>query len=120
MSESRFSQFYTNNANASSSEFKETFTIEELQQDQNGALMQVLPCTDPSKAGHCYFACGMIRGSVSKDLVDKLKSKDENVLKNLRPVVVSHVVHKPTADYPNEFDGLLMHEQGSNNAIATW
>ena len=113
MSESRFSQFYTNNANASSSEFKETYTVEELKEDQHNAAFQVVPCKN--KPGLCYFACGQIRGSVSKDLMNKLQNKQA-----IGSVVVSHVVHTPTPEYPEEFDGLMLHEQNTSNAIATW
>lgn len=109
-----FSQFYTNNAAASNSNFKETFTVETIKASQNEAKLQVLPCKD--KPGKCFFACGEIRGAVSQQLADKLTTGQPH-----GTLVISHVVNDGSdPKYPNKFDGLMLHEQNENsNALLT-
>lgn len=105
-----FSKFYTNNA-AASSNFKETFTVETIKAAQGGAPLNVLPCKD--KPGRCFFACGEIRGSVAQELTDKLIAGQQT-----GTLVVSHVVNDGSdPKYPNKFDGLLLHEQGTNSNV---
>ena len=103
-----FNQFYTNNASANNSNFKESFTVETIKASQGGESLSVLPCKDnPSK---CFFACGLIRGSVSQKLADKI-----NAGQPYGTLVVSHVVNDGSdPQYPNKFDGLLLHEKGEN------
>ena len=102
-----FSQFYSNNASANSN-FKESFTVETIKASQGGESLSVLPCKDnPSK---CFFACGLIRGAVSQKLADKILAGQP-----YGTLVVSHVVNDGSdPQYPNKFDGLLLHEKGEN------
>ena len=103
-----FSQFYSNNASANSN-FKESFSIETIKASQGGEGLSVLPCKD--KPGKCFFACGLIRGSVSQKLADKILAGQPH-----GTLVVSHVVNDGSdPQYPNQFDGLLLHEKGENN-----
>lgn len=107
-----FSQFYTNNANALNSNFKETFTVETIKASQSDAPLNVLPCKD--KPGKCFFACGAIRGSVAQKLADKIAAKQP-----FGTLVVSHVVNDGSdPKYPNKFDGFMLHEMNtSTNAL---
>ena len=109
-----FSQFYTNNASANNSNFKESFTVETLKLSQGGEDFNVLPCKD--KPGKCFFACGLIRGAVSQNLTKKI-----NEGQPYGTLVVSHVVNDGSdPKFPNKFDGLLLHEKGENkNALLT-
>ena len=103
-----FNQFYTNNASANSN-FKESFSIETIKASQGGEGLSVLPCKD--KPGKCFFACGLIRGAVSQKLTDKILAGQP-----YGTLVVSHVVNDGSdPNYPNVFDGLLLHEKGENN-----
>ena len=106
-----FSKYYTNNASANSN-FKETFTVENIKASQGNAPLNVLPCKD--KKGKCFFACGAIRGAVSQQLADKLAAKQPT-----GTLVISHVVNDGSdPKYPNPFDGLMLHEQAeSTNAL---
>lgn len=108
-----FSQFYANNEKANSN-FKETFTVETLKLSQGGADFNVLPCKE--KPGKCFFACGLIRGAVSQNLTKKINEKTP-----YGTLVVSHVVNDGSdPEFPNKFDGLLLHEKGENkNALLT-
>lgn len=108
-----FNQFYTNNTSANSN-FKESFTVETIKASQGGEGLSVFPCKD--KPGKCFFACGLIRGSVSQKLADKILSGQ-----SYGTLMVSHVVNDGSdPQYPNKFDGLLLHEKGeSNNALLT-
>ena len=109
-----FSQFYTNNASANNSNFKESFTVETIKASQGGESLVVKPCKE--KPGKCFFACGLIRGSVSQKLADKILTGQ-----SYGTLMVSHVVNDGSdPQYPNKFDGLLLHEKGeSNNALLT-
>lgn len=106
-----FSKFESNN-NQSESTFKEQFTVEEVREACGGAEFRVIPCKD--KPGMWFFACGRVRGYVAKALGAKL---DEAHRKHVKPEmgtpVVSHVVS-------DTFDGLMLHEQSTGNAIAVW
>lgn len=103
-----FNQFYTNNTSANSN-FKESFTVETIKASQGGESLSVLPCKD--KPGKCFFACGLIRGSVSQKLADKILTGQ-----SYGTLMVSHVVNDGSdPQYPNKFDGLLLHEKGENN-----
>ena len=108
-----FSQFYSNNASANSN-FKESFTVETIKASQGGESLVVKPCKE--KPGKCFFACGLIIGSVSQKLADKILAG-----KPYGTLMVSHVVNDGSdPQYPNKFDGLLLHEKGeSNNALLT-
>lgn len=103
-----FNQFYTNSEKVNNN-FKETFTVETIKASQGGESLSVLPCKDkPSK---CFFACGLIRGSVSQKLADKILTGQ-----SYGTLMVSHVVNDGSdPQYPNKFDGLLLHEKGENN-----
>ena len=108
-----FSQFYSNNASANNN-FKESFTVETIKASQGGESLVVKPCKD--KQGKCFFACGLIRGSVSQKLADKILAGQP-----YGTLVVSHVVNDGSGpQYPNKFDGLLLHEKGeSKGALLT-
>ena len=102
-----FSQFYSNNASANSN-FKESFTVETIKASQGGESLSILPCKD--KQGKCFFACGLIRGAVSQKLADKILAGQP-----YGTLVVSLVVNDGSdPQYPNKFDGLLLHEKGEN------
>lgn len=102
-----FEQFYANfkeNEN-----FKETVSVEIIKASQGGEELTVEPCEpkfdgqgNQTNKGRCYFACGMIRGSVSQKLADKINAGEK-----YGTVVVSHVVNPDT-----KFDGLVLHEKG--------
>ena len=96
-----FSQFERN----STSNFQQTFTIEEVKEAAGGQPLRVLPSKDKDT---CFFACGRIRGYVANALATKLKNKQP-----VGTIVVSHVVSE-------KFDGLMLHEQNESGAIKTF
>ena len=93
-----FSKFYA--TNATESNFKETFTIEEIKAAENGAAFQIAP--SKSKEDKAFFACGRIRGYVAQKTWDKIKAKEP-----VNTLLVSHVVGE------DGFDGLMLHESNS-------
>lgn len=104
MSTFDFSKFES--TNNSESNFKESFTIEEVKEAYHGAEFRVVPCKDSNK---CFFACGRLRGYVAQATADKLKRGQST-----GTLVVSHVVS-------DNFDGLMLHEEVQNNhAIKAW
>lgn len=113
-----FSQFYTNNAAAANSNFKETFTVETIKASQGNAALNVVPCPpkfdengNQTNKGRCFFACGEIRGAVSQQLADKLAAKQPH-----GTLVISHVVNDGSdPKYPTPYNGLMLHEQAENN-----
>ena len=104
MSTFDFSKFES--TNNSESNFKESFTIEEVKEAYHGAEFRVVPCKDSNK---CFFACGRLRGYVAQATADKLKRGQ-----NTGTLIVSHVVS-------DTFDGLMLHEEVQNNhSIKAW
>lgn len=99
-----FSKFESNN-NQSESTFKEQFTVEEIKTACGGADFRVIPSKDKNTF---FFACGRVRGYVARSLGEKLQKKQ-----SVGTMVVSHVVS-------DTFDGLMLHEQSTGNAIAVW
>lgn len=97
------SKFESNNQ--SNSNFAEQFTVEEVKQACGGADFRVVPSKDKNTF---FFACGRVRGYVARALGEKLQKKE-----SVGTMVVSHVVS-------GTFDGLMLHEQSTGNAIAVW
>ena len=98
-----FSKFESNNQ--SNSTFQEQFTVEEVKAACGNADFRVIPSKDKNTF---FFACGRVRGYVARELGNKLQKKQ-----SVGTMVVSHVVS-------DTFDGLMLHEQSTGNAIAVW
>lgn len=98
-----FSKFESNNQ--SNSNFAEQFTVEEVKAACGNADFRVIPSKDKNTF---FFACGRVRGYVARALGEKLQKKQ-----SVGTMVVSHVVS-------DTFDGLMLHEQSTGNAIAVW
>ena len=98
-----FSKFES--TNKSESTFKEQFTVEEVKEACGNADFRVIPSKDKNTF---FFACGRVRGYVARELGNKLQKKQST-----GTLVVSHVVSET-------FDGLMLHEQSTGNAIAVW
>ena len=75
-----FEQFYANfkeNEN-----FKETVSVEIIKASQGGEELTVEPCEpkfdeqgNQTNKGRCYFACGMIRGSVAQRIIVNIRKE---------------------------------------------
>ena len=91
--------------NQSNSNFAEQFTVEEIKAACGNADFRVIPSKDKNTF---FFACGRVRGYVARTLGEKLQKKQP-----VGTMVVSHVVS-------DTFDGLMLHEQSTGNAIAVW
>ena len=121
MTDFDFTQFYSNSQN--NSNFKETFTVENIKASQGNAMFRFRPCEPKFDAsgqqtnkGRLYFACGQIRGSVSKALADKINTKQP-----FGNLLVSHVVNDGTdPKYPTPFNGLMVYEEteGQGDVLA--
>lgn len=103
MSQFDFSKFESNNQ--SESTFKETFTVEEVKEACGNADFRVIPSKEKNTF---FFACGRVRGYVARELGKKLQAKQAT-----GTLVVSHVES-------DSFNGLMLHEQSTGNAIAVW
>ena len=111
-----FTQFYANFKNDENSPFKETVSLEVIKASQGGEKLDVKECEpkfdeqgNQTNKGRCYFACGMIRGSVSQKLADKMLKGEK-----YGTVVVSHVINPDT-----KFNGLVLHEKGERPNVNT-
>lgn len=113
------SQFEVENASNENSTFHESFTVEQIRAHQGGQRFVALPCIDKETklpTGRFFFACGKLRGYVSKNLAQKLVNKEAP-----GTVVVSHVISKEIDEKTQKpkFDGLMLHEEGVK-AIHVW
>lgn len=103
---SKFEAFYANFNTESNDSFKESFTIEELKQEEQNAPIYIDPSkTKKHKSGNklCFFSCGRVRGMVAEKLSQKLMAPADK-REHIGTIVISHVVNE-------NYDGLIMHEQ---------